>query len=200
MASTLSCPARASTDIVQFEPGTPVGGGDVTDTSLSGSATIYALSVFFGTGGRNPTISSTGGATLTITSGAISQNVQNGGVTFGDPTGVNYLNLNFPVEAVIYDGAYNGQGNINFYNLVTAPSLTKIGPGNLSLDNAAANVGSPNADYRSGDDRQWHDHHGSEWCGRILSRFRRRQQCRGAQWRRMASQRQWRERQYRAQH
>ena len=46
---------------------------------------------------------------------------------------------------MIYAGAYNGQGNINLLNLVTAPSLTKIGPGNLTLDNASANSGSPNA-------------------------------------------------------
>ncbi len=133
-ASTLLSSAAAS-DIVAFQPGNGTG-----DSSIHGSKTIYALSIFFGTGTRGPSITSdgTGPATLTITSGALSQDIQNGGVQIGSTTAASALNVTFGAEAVIYDGLYNGQGNFNLLNTVTAPSLTKIGPGNLSLDNASA--------------------------------------------------------------
>ncbi len=132
-----------STDIVQFK----VGGtsSQITDASIGTSGlTVYALSVFFGTGQRNPTIDSTGGGTLTITSGALTQDIQNGGVTIGSNSAASALNVTFGAEAVLYEGYYNGQGNFNLLNLVTAPSLSQVGPGSVSLDNASANSGSPN--------------------------------------------------------
>jgi hypothetical protein len=115
-----------------------------SDSSLpAGDHAIYALRSAF----RSATITSngSGAANLIITSGGLS--VMGGApLVIGSTTAAAAVNVKFggttstdgaTTEAVIYSGQNNG---LVLYNLVTASSLTAIGPGTLSLLNPGTNA------------------------------------------------------------
>ena len=113
-----------------------------TDNSIGGNRTIYAIHTGQGFRNRKYRCREHDSNTLTVTSGGIAADQQNGTMTFGvaaaNATATNQqVNVQFgdgsTTEAVIWASEYNGATSIVLNNTVSSGPLTKTGPGNLYL-------------------------------------------------------------------
>jgi autotransporter-associated beta strand protein len=122
-----------------------------SDASMSANTTVYALRAVKASGQLNITSNGAQPVTLSITSGGMSIDEQNGQCTIGSATANSAVNLVFgtspsPVEAVIWTGTYNGTPSLNLYNNITAAGLTTSGYGNLVLlNNSASSAATANS-------------------------------------------------------
>ena len=121
-----------------------------TDASMTANQTVFAIESTKSTGTVNIQSTSAAPITLTVTSGGISADEQNGNMNFGiaattgNPTPANGVNVQFgatgTAEAVLFVGSNNGTSSMTFLNQLTAGSLTKTGLGSLFILSQGTNT------------------------------------------------------------